>query len=99
VALWGYTRGSPVPGMGPDTTGGDQPRGTLVARNVFRELGVWQKQSSAVFQAECGLSTIAHNWVFNGPRAGICFNDGSMGGSNITGNLLFNTCRESGDHG
>jgi hypothetical protein len=28
VALWGYTRGSPVPGMGPDTTGGDQPRGT-----------------------------------------------------------------------
>jgi hypothetical protein len=99
VALWGYTRGSPVPGMGPDTTGGDQPRGTTIARNYFHELGVMQKQSSAVFQAECGLSTIEHNIFVNGPRAGINFNDGSLGGSNLTANLWANLCRESGDHG
>ena len=54
IALWGYTRGSPVPGMGPDTTGGDQPRGTYIGSNIFREIGVWQKQSAAVFQAEAG---------------------------------------------
>jgi hypothetical protein len=99
VALWGYTRGSPVPGMGPDTTGGDQPRGTYIGYNVFREIGVWQKQSAAVFQAECGLSTIEHNFIYNGPRAGICFNDGSMGGSVIQFNVMANLCRESGDHG
>ena len=32
-------------------------------------------------------------------RAGININDGFGGDSNITKNLLFNTCRESGDHG
>ena len=71
VALWGYTRGSPVPGMGPDTTNGDQPRGTYIGSNVMREIGVWQKQSAAVFQAECGLSLIEKNFIYNGPRAGI----------------------------
>lgn len=39
------------------------------------------------------------NIFFNGPRAGINFNDGFGGGSNVTENLLLNTCRESGDHG
>lgn len=74
VALWGYTRGSPVPGMGPDTTGGDQPRGTYISANIFREIGVVQKQSAAIFQAEAGLSTIEKNWIYNGARAGINFN-------------------------
>jgi len=73
VALWGYTRGGPIEGVGPDTTGGDQPRGTYIGYNVFREIGVWQKQSAAVFQAECGLSLIEHNFIYNGPRAGINF--------------------------
>ena len=99
VALWGYTRGSPVPGMGPDTTGGDQPRGTYIGYNVFRELGVLQKQSAAVFQAESGQSVIEHNWIYNGPRAGICFNDGALGGSLLQFNVMANLCRESGDHG
>ena len=39
------------------------------------------------------------NIFFNGPRAGINFNDGFGGGSNVAENLLFNTCRESSDHG
>lgn len=37
--------------------------------------------------------------AFNGPRAGINFNDGFGGGNNVTNNVLFNFCRESGDHG
>ena len=39
------------------------------------------------------------NIFFNGPRAGINFNDGFGGNSTIRKNLVFNTCRESGDHG
>lgn len=31
--------------------------------------------------------------------AGINFNEDSIGGSLIEGNLIFNMCRESGDHG
>merc|ERR1712046_88463 len=30
---------------------------------------------------------------------GINFNDGHGGGDTVTQNLIFNTCRESGDHG
>jgi hypothetical protein len=99
IALWGYTRGSPVVGFGPDTTNGDQPRGTYIGYNIFREMGIWQKQSSAVFQAESGLSLIEHNWMYNGPRAAICFNDGALGGSVMQYNVMANLCRESADHG
>lgn len=35
----------------------------------------------------------------NGPRAGINANDGFGGGDEIAHNLVFSTCRESGDHG
>jgi len=99
IALWGYTRGSPIEGMGPDTTNGDQARNTSIVRNYFHELGVFQKQSSAVFQAESGLSVISDNVMINGPRAMVCFNDGSLGGSLIERNLMANSCRESSDHG
>lgn len=37
--------------------------------------------------------------MFNGPRAGICFNDGYGGGDIVEGNLVFNMVRETGDHG
>ena len=44
-------------------------------------------------------NTIVDNIFFNGPRAGINYNDGFGGGNNITENILFNYCRDSGDHG
>jgi hypothetical protein len=37
--------------------------------------------------------------MFNMPRAAINFNDGFGGGNLVEENLIFNTCRESGDHG
>jgi hypothetical protein len=45
------------------------------------------------------LTQVEDNVVFNGPRAGINFNDGFGGGTNVTSNLIYNQCRESGDHG
>ena len=99
VALWGRTTGGPHGGPGPDTRGGDQPRGTTIARNMMRELGVWQKQSSGVFLAEQAGTAIDGNFIFNGPRAGVNFNDHAMGGDVVSRNLIFNECRESGDHG
>ena len=44
-------------------------------------------------------TTIVNNLFFNGPRAGINFDDGFGGGNNISNNALFNYCRDSGDHG
>ena len=45
------------------------------------------------------MTTLRGNIMFNMPRAAINFNDGFGGGSLVEGNLIFNTCRESGDHG
>jgi len=46
--------------------------GRYVAGNLVREFGIWQKQSSAWFQALAALTTIESNVVFNGPRAVRC---------------------------
>mmetsp|Transcript_20004 Transcript_20004/g.27525 ORF Transcript_20004/g.27525 Transcript_20004/m.27525 type:complete len:912 (+) Transcript_20004:97-2832(+) len=102
IASWGYTtsdRHDFPEGEGPDGTTGSQPRHTYVKGNLVREIGLWQKQSSFYFQATSCLNVIEGNVVFNGPRAGINFNDGFGGGNVIAHNLLLNTCRESGDHG
>eukprot|EP01116_Phalansterium_solitarium_P023012 TRINITY_DN785_c0_g1_i1.p1 TRINITY_DN785_c0_g1~~TRINITY_DN785_c0_g1_i1.p1 ORF type:complete len:881 (-),score=338.00 TRINITY_DN785_c0_g1_i1:265-2871(-) len=99
IVLWGKTDGSPVPTFGFDATAGNQPRYSTIQGNFAHELGIWEKQSSFLFHGKSCLNTIADNIFFNGPRAGINFNDGLGGGSNLTSNLLFNTCRESGDHG
>ena len=42
---------------------------------------------------------VAQNVHFNGPRAGVNFNDWMGGGDVLEGNLLANCVRESGDHG
>ncbi len=100
VALWGWTDELRDGGVhGVDGTGGFFPRRTTIAGNLFREIGVWEKQSSAVFQAKSAETTIRDNVVFNLARAGVNFNDGFGGGDVVEGNVLFNTCRESSDHG
>ena len=107
IAAWGSTgkclnancsRSLPW-GIGPDARGGNLPRGTHVVGNLVREIGIWQKQSSFWFQAASMHSHIERNVHFNGPRAGLNFNDGLGGGDVIEGNLLTNCVRESGDHG
>eukprot|EP01062_Namystynia_karyoxenos_P003506 TRINITY_DN11258_c0_g1_i1.p1 TRINITY_DN11258_c0_g1~~TRINITY_DN11258_c0_g1_i1.p1 ORF type:complete len:903 (+),score=355.61 TRINITY_DN11258_c0_g1_i1:80-2788(+) len=100
VAAWGWTDETSDNGAhGHDGTGGDFPRYTLVEDNLFHEIGIWEKQSSAFFQAKTAQSTVRRNLVFNLARAGFNFNDGFGGGDNISSNVLFNTCRESSDHG
>jgi hypothetical protein len=85
--------------VGPDGRGGNQPRKTLIEGNVIYEIGIWQKQSSFWFQAVSTQNIIRKNVHFNGPRAGINFNDGFGGADVIEYNLITNCVRESGDHG
>lgn len=101
IAQWGYTKtvDESAPGMGWDGTDGNQPRFSNISYNFAHELGIWEKQSSFYTQAKSCQSLITNNIFFNGPRAGINFNDGFGGASTVTQNLLFNTCRESGEHG
>merc|ERR1719188_2001842 len=111
VAAWGYTNetqtdpGRPgvhlenAPAAGVDGTDGEHPRGTTVQNCTAREVGLYEKQSSFYVQAKTAQSKILSNVFFNGPRAGINANDGFGGGDEIAYNLVFSTCRESGDHG
>lgn len=85
--------------FGPDGRAGNQPRGTVVAGNLFRELGVFVKQSSAYFSALSGNSVIQGNVMFNSPRNFVTFNDGFLGGDEIRMNLMLNAMRESSHSG
>jgi hypothetical protein len=79
VASWGYTDSADAtyralaPGMGEDGTAGEQPWGSNVSFNLVREIGVWEKQSSFVFQAVTAANHYEGNVAYNGPRAGLNF--------------------------
>ncbi len=60
-----------------DGTNGNQPRGNVIANNVMRET------TSAYIQALTAQTTFSKNVFFNGPRAGMNFNDGFGGGHNV----------------
>lgn len=75
------------------------PQGNTIASNHMHETGIFGKQTSCVFQALGQNNTVRDNLCYNGPRAGINWNDGFAGGSTVQGNLVFNQVRETGDHG
>jgi hypothetical protein len=80
VATWGDTDHY-------DATAENFPMFTTIQRNVFREVGIYQKQSSAVGQCKAALTTIRDNIMFNMPRAAINFNDMVGGGDVVEGNV------------
>ena len=92
VGLWGDTDEW-------DGRGGDQPRGTTLERVVAHDIGLYEKQSSPLFQAKAALTTARDCVFYNLPRAAVNFNDGFGGGNLIDHNVIVNSCRESGDHG
>ena len=64
IAAWGYTDEISDGGIhGIDGTTMDFPRYTLVEGNLFHEIGVWEKQSSAFFQAKTAQSTLETQWT------------------------------------
>jgi hypothetical protein len=71
MASWGYTNEN-------DGTDGLQPRFTTITDNYVHEFGHYQKQSSMWFQGKACQTILERNINFNGPRAGINFNDGCV---------------------
>jgi hypothetical protein len=82
-----------------DATAGNFPSDTLIAFNLFHELGLYTKQSGGVYQALANATTILGTTIFNTPRAAINFNDGMCGGHLVRNVVGFNTVRETSDHG
>jgi len=70
-----------------------------VIGNLVHEVGVYGKQVCAYVQSLACETELIGNVFFNGPRAGINFNDGFGGGNLLKNNLVFNFVRETLDHG
>lgn len=82
-----------------DGTGGNQPRFNTIEKNLIHHIGLYTKQSCAIFSAVSCQNRIAANILFHGPRAMINLNDGFGGDTLIERNLLFSAMLETGDHG
>ncbi len=76
-----------------------QPTNTLIQSNFIHETGIYVKQSSPVLISVSRSVSVIGNLMFNMPRAAININDGFYGNHTLSYNVIFNTVRETGDHG
>jgi len=82
---------------GPKTN--NYPADCKVYDNLMFNLGTVEKQSAGVELSMCQSITVSHNTIYDVPRAGINVSEGTWGGHVIEFNDVFNTVKESGDHG
>ena len=82
---------------GPQTP--DYPEDCTVDNCITHEIGDFGKQTSGVIVSMSHRITIRHCTVYNIPRAGITFNDGAWGGHVLEHCDIWETVRESGEHG
>jgi len=75
------------------------PYECTVSNNLIHDGGVFGKQIAGVYISRAKRITAAHNTIYNMPRAGICIGDGTWGGHVIEFNHIYDTVRETGDHG
>ncbi len=83
----------------PGPRGVDYPAQCTVHNNLMHHFGYIGKQVAGVIVSMSEEITVTHNTIYQCPRAAICINDGCWGGHLIADNDVFNTVRESGDHG
>jgi len=82
---------------GPKTN--NFPAKCLVYNNLIEEIGDHEIQTAGVQISMSQDITVSHNTISNTPRAAINVSEGTWGGHIIEFNDVFNTVRESGDHG
>ena len=84
-----------VPGPGTK----NYPSECVVEDNLITVVGELEKQSAGVLMSLAMNNTVSHNTIFDLPRAGICVQDGAWGGHIIEHNDVFDTVKETADHG
>ncbi len=76
-----------------------QPANTLIQSNIIHETGIYVKQSAPLLISVSRSVSVIGNLIFNIPRAGVNINDGFYGNHTLSHNVMFNTVRETNDHG
>lgn len=82
---------------GPKTE--DYPADCAVRNSILRDVGIYGKQTSGVFVSMSMDITISHCSIYNIPRAGVTFNDGTWGGHILEHCDIWETVQETGEHG
>ena len=82
---------------GPRTN--NYPSHCLIYDNLIHSIGVFEKQITGVELSMCKAITIRHNSIYDTPRAGINVSEGTWGGHILEFNDIFDTVKETGDHG
>lgn len=77
----------------------NHPSHCYVSDNLIHNIGLFEKQITGVELSMCHNITVSHNSIYNTPRAGINISEGTWGGHIIEHNDIFNTVKETGDHG
>ncbi|MEO9894153.1 chitobiase/beta-hexosaminidase C-terminal domain-containing protein [Aurantibacter sp.] len=75
------------------------PKSCVIENNIMYDFGDYGKQVAGVYISMSHKITVAHNTIYNCPRAAICINDGTWGGHIIEYNDIWETVRETGEHG
>jgi hypothetical protein len=83
--------------VGPKTD--NYPAYCLVYDNLIHTIGLFEKQVTGVELSMCKSITVSHNSIYDVPRAGINVSEGTWGGHVIEYNDIFETVKETGDHG
>jgi hypothetical protein len=83
----------------PGPSNNNYPADCNVYDNLMFNLGLVEKQSAGVELSMCQRITVGHNTIYDVPRAGINVSEGTWGGHIIENNDVFDTVKESGDHG
>jgi len=82
---------------GPGTA--NYPADCLVEDNLIYRNGRVEKQTAGVNVSMSARITVRHNSIYDCPRAGINICEGAFGGHLIEFNDVFDTVKETGDHG
>ncbi|MDA3929832.1 MAG: PDZ domain-containing protein [Prolixibacteraceae bacterium] len=82
---------------GPKTN--NYPEDCMVYDNLIHTIGLFEKQITGVELSMCKSITVSHNSIYDVPRAGINVSEGTWGGHIIEYNDIFETVKETGDHG
>ncbi len=90
-----YEKLDPAPG--PQNN--DYPKDCKAYDNLIHDIGRIEKQAAGVQISMAMNITVAHNSIYDVPRAGINIGDGCWGGHVLEFNDVFNTVLETGDHG
>jgi hypothetical protein len=75
--------------------GAETPARVTIASSIFEGIGVYGKQTSALFISLATNVSLLGSELYTGPRAGVNVNDGHGGGHAVEDNVIFDWVRET----